>query len=873
MIYRAPRRTLPKMHWAYTLLLLMASISATWGQTIKGRIVEKSTHAPIPYANIILLGSAQPTGTSCNAEGYFVITLSKGSYKHKARLQISSLGYRTIEYQWEPRQGEQLGDIGLEEASDELEAVVVRPRRERYRRKNNPAVMLMERIIKAKESNRISAFADYSYQEYEKILISQIGTQPGKKYFGVKAEIADRYRDTARLVDAYTMPLSLREKQTVYAARHGSKLLPIITGRRLKGIEEAMDEGGATNGLDILLRDIDIYDNNIEMLLTEFPSPLNEYWATHFYKYYIQDTVSYRGAPCFLMHFRPMNPRSMGLSGQIWVDTLALSMRHVEMSLPMVSSVNWVERMEVGIEFAPMESPLGEVWLPHSQTLGIVLKPTGLMPAGLEVEVKRRYHSYRFGSDALRPEYRDPRSRLPEQERLEAMLIRPGSYGLVDRPEALTPKEYKAIAFVDYLRGRRSFGWVSSVGRMFATGFLPLPIKPLEKDRIKVDLGPYETILGYNDLEGLRLRLGGMTTANLMQHFFAEGYVTYGLRDQRWKYYTKLTYTPRRRNYHAEETPRHLLSLVAQQDLFIPGEERISMFKDGLASLLGNIDNRTRYYGDRLALIYTRDWTEELSTTLTAEYMRKTPTGDLNYYRLGEDLKAHRVDHIETGFVSLDTRWIVGGAGIRAVRQGTSLDFTRYRPSIEASIRLYPGGIWGNTSTYAHLSGDYRQRIHLSMWGRLDAELGGGMVLGDAPQTSLFHPRANTSWVLRGGSFQTLRPLEYMADRYLRFQGTYHPNGLLLSRIPLLRHLNLREVLSVQGYWGDLSARARRPRPGLEYLPEFVTPMNDHLHLEVSAGIENILNIFRVDYFYRLTDRKSPSAQRHVVRIQTKLSF
>lgn len=857
-----------------TSLLCLCRIDMVEAQTLSGQVVDAKTKEAIPYANVLVQGGEKGIGTSCDASGRFRLELPTASVSRgRVKLLFSSMGYKSLEYTWREDSRPALGRIALQEAYDELEAVVVRPRKERYRRKNNPAVMLMERVIEAKDRNRVAAFEDYSYQEYEKILISQVGSRPGKRYFGLKAEVADRFRDSATLISSVTMPLSLREKQTVFAARGGSSLLPVITGRRLHGVEAAMDEGGTTNSIDMLLADFDVYDNNLQLLLTEFPSPLNRQWATHFYKYYIQDTVSYEGAPCFLMHFRPMNPRSVGMNGHIWIDTVQLSMRHVEMTLPNVASVNWVERMSISTSFAPVQTPRGEVWLPKTKKLGLVLKPTGLIKQGLEVEVERDYHSYRFGQDALRPEYLDPRSLLPESERLAAMLIKPGNYGLVERPQALSRKEQKAVDFVNYLQTHRGFNILSSIGRLFATGFFSIPLEPLNKERIKFDLGPYETLVGYNQLEGVRLRLGGMTTANLMQHLFLEGYASYGLRDQRWKYYAQATFTPKRRNYHAFEHPRDHISLTAHRDLFIPGDEGSSMFKDGLASLLGNIDNRIRFYGDKYALSYVKDWTDQFSTSISAQYIRKVPTGDLAYYRLDEQLVPQSVDHIAQTSINLGANLSIGGGRFRQVRQGKSFDLTRYRPSFGVSLSLYPKGLPGNMQTYAHLSGSYSQRIHLSLFGRLDAEVNAGIALGAAPQTSLFYPTANTGWILRGGAFQTLQPLEYIADRYLRFQGTYHLNGLLLSRLPLIKYLNLREVVSLHGFWGDMSADARKPRVGAEYLPQFARPMNNHLHLELSAGVENIFNILRVDYFYRLTDPHLPVSHRQAIRVQTKITF
>ncbi|MDO4707818.1 MAG: DUF5686 family protein [Porphyromonadaceae bacterium] len=844
-------------------------------QTLQGRLIDAATKEGIPLGTVVLGGPIKGIGTSCDLDGNFTLSIPREAIRNRrVTLHLSSIGYEARDYVWVQDSPSQLGTIALKEASNELDPVVVRPTKERYRRKNNPAVMLIERAIAVKDSNQLKQFADYSFQEYEKILFSQVGVTKGKKYFGLSASVADVYKDTSTLVGTHTMPLSLREKQTIYAARGGTKLEPVITGRRIHGIEEAIDEGTVTNGIEELIGgDIDVYANNIKLLMTEFPSPMNRHWATSFYKYYIKDTVDYQGAPCFLMHFRPMNPRNVGLMGHVWIDTVQLSLRHVEMEMPRLAGINWVTKMTMGVDFAPMPTPKGEFWLPTKKSLAMIVKPSDLFAQGVEVQVERELHSYRFGPEALRAEYLDPRVLLPEDEREGAMVDRAGTYGIVDRPSPLSLKEQKAVDFRTYIYKHKGFQLVTSLGRLFATGYLPVPFDLQRKERVKLDLGPYETMVGYNAVEGWRFRFGAMTTANLMQHVFLEGYAGYALGDQKWKYYGKLTFTPRKCVYQVSEGPRNNLSLMATREVFNPDEEKSWMFKDDITSFLGSFQNRMRYYGDKYRVEYERDWSSTFSTSVWAEYLRKRGAGDLHFYQYDSHLQPYEIDYVDQAHIGAELSWIFGRARLRTVREGKGLDLTRYRPKLEATVRVYPKGVLGNPTTYALTSASYSQRLQLSIWGRLDAELEAGAVWGDAPQTSLFNPNASSGWVLRNRTFQTLRPLEYVADKYLRFQGTYHMRGLILNRIPLIKHMRLREVLSLHGYWGHISERNRLPREGMPYLPSTSIPMAGRLHLEVGAGIDNIFNLFRVEYFYRLTDPHIPASDRHAVRIRTSVTF
>lgn len=51
------------------------------------------------------------------------------------------------------------------------------------------------------------------------------------------------------------------------------------------------------------------------------------------------------------------------------------------------------------------------------------------------------------------------------------------------------------------------------------------------------------TTISGNSLEGVRLRVGGMTTANLNPYWFASGYLAYGTNDRKLKYNVKLTHS------------------------------------------------------------------------------------------------------------------------------------------------------------------------------------------------------------------------------------------------------------------------------------------------------------------------------------------
>ena len=103
---------------------------------------------------------------------------------------------------------------------------------------------------------------------------------------------------------------------------------------------------------------------------------------------------------------------------------------------------------------------------------------------------------------------------------------------------------------------------------------------------------------------------------------------------------------------------------------------------------------------------------------------------------------------------------------------------------------------------------------------------------------------------------------------------TYYLKGWILNRIPLIKWLRLREVVSFSGVFGDLTDK-NNPMltPGLFKLPEGTMPMGKQPYLEASVGLENILKILRIDYYRRLTYLDNPGIKKGGVRIALRFSF
>ena len=96
-----------------------------------------------------------------------------------------------------------------------------------------------------------------------------------------------------------------------------------------------------------------------------------------------------------------------------------------------------------------------------------------------------------------------------------------------------------------------------------------------------------------------------------------------------------------------------------------------------------------------------------------------------------------------------------------------------------------------------------------------------------------------------------------------------------LNRIPGVKWLRLREVISFSGFYGGLTDKnnpALDPT-GLYRFPEGTSPMGRTPYLEASVGLENIFKILRIDYYRRLTYLDQPNIKKGGVRIALRFSF
>ena len=302
------------------LLQAVTGVAVLYAQSMtsaSGIVKDSITGEPLAFVSVYFDGST--IGAMTDDNGAFALQNDKGYNK----LAVASLGYDTKILDLKTGQKNDGLTIDLRPTAFEISEVIVKPKREKYSRKDNPAVELIKKVIEHKNDNRIEAKDEYQTEVYEKLSLSLDDFNPDfeKNKFMKKFKFIKNYLDSSEFNGKPILTLSVRETiADRYYQKHPKTEKTIVKGKRMQGVDQTLDDGGGiTSNLEEIFQGINIFDNNINILLNRFVSPLSSTLATSYYKYYIMDTLDIGGDKCVDLAFVPVNSQSYGFTGRLYI--------------------------------------------------------------------------------------------------------------------------------------------------------------------------------------------------------------------------------------------------------------------------------------------------------------------------------------------------------------------------------------------------------------------------------------------------------------------------------------------------------------------------------------------------------------------------
>lgn len=858
-------RTIRFNCWLVLLLIIAGLPLLAQGQSVtsaSGIVKDSITGEPLSYVSVLFKNST--IGAMTDDNGYFTLQNSNGY----TTLLVSSMGYTDKLIQLHSGKKNEGLNVQLRPTSFELNEVVVKPKRERYSRKDNPAVELIKKVIEHKADNRIESKDEYQVETYEKLSLALDNFSPNmdKNNFTRKFKFITNYLDTSEFNGKPILTVSVRETLAEQYYRKKPKAeKTIIKAKRMQGVDKSMDEGGISANLAEIFQGVNIFDNNINILLNRFVSPLSSTLAVSYYKYYIMDTLDVGGTKCVDLGFVPVNSESYGFTGRLYVTLDGnYALKKVTLNVPSHINLNFVDKLRIEQTFRQAED---STWVKDSENTYInfyIINGTQQFYA----HNVRSYENYQFEIANRDSVF----GLLGETHLAMKAAAQPDSFWVNHRHIPLKEKESALNELLAQMRKVPVFNVIIKTAEILITGFIPTKS---DAKKSKFDFGPMNTTFSSNSLEGFRMRLSGMTTANLSKNWFADGYLAYGISDRKFKYNGRLTYSFTPKDYHAGEFPRNNLSAMHEYDVYTPGQDFLFTSKDNMfvAIKVGTPVTHMQYIR-KTQLQYDKDWTNNLSLMAWARIENNEAAGTLRYNQMNEDGTLTPWSSFDKTEVGLQLRYAPGERAYngRAGRE-SPFNLSKDAPVFKVTHQLGVKALGGDFQ-YNHTEVSAEKRIWLSSFGHIDALVKGGKVWDKVPFPLLILPNTNQSLTIQPEAFNMMNAMEFVADQYVSLSMTYYLKGWILNRVPLIKWLRLREVVSFSGIYGGLSDRNNPTlTPGLFQLPDGTMPLGNKPYMEASVGLENILKILRVDYYRRLSYLDNPGIKKGGFRIALRFSF
>ena len=713
-----------------------------------------------------------------------------------------------------------------------MKGVVVKSRRNRYSRKDNPAVELMRRVIAAKKKTDLNNHDFYQYNKYQKITVAVNDIHPSdldSGFFAKKQWLIDQI-ETSPYNHKLILPLSVDETVTQHLYRKDPKSeKDIIMGQQSTGINQFLETGDIINTmLKDVFTDVDLYDNQVRLLQHPFTSPIGKD-AISFYRYYIEDTVYVDQNLCYHLQFLPNNQQDFGFRGDLYI--LADSTLHLKkcvLSIPKRSDVNFIDDLTLTQEYTKL--PNGE-WVLSVDDMVVELKVAKFLSKALVVRTTR-LSDYAF-------------DKLPKQlfkgkasTRREAnAMMRDEAFWNQYRTVELTKSEDGMSAFIHRIEQLNGFKYVLFAGKALVENFVETGDMYHPS---KVDIGPVNTMLTSNFIDGLRTRVSAQTTANLNKHWFLSGYYAHGWRSRRNYYKGELTYSFNKKDYLPREFPKRTLTFTSTYDIMSPSDKFMHTDKDNVFTALkwAKVDKMMFYNRQQLQF----EWESEggLRSIVGVKTEEDKPAGALSF----------PVDHLRTTEFNVNFQFSPGRTYINTKQRRipVNLDAPVFTLGHTMGVKLL-GGQYHYNFTEAGIF----KRFWMNSWGKIDAYAKAGIQWNKVPYPLLIMPAANLSYITQDETFNMINNMEFLNDRYASLHVSWDLNGKLFNRIPLLKKLKWREYLGVKTLWGKLSDKnnpnllANSGDPAVWAFPTGSYVMDPKRpYVELIAGIHNIFKLLHV---------------------------
>ncbi|MDR5589483.1 DUF5686 and carboxypeptidase-like regulatory domain-containing protein [Christiangramia sp. SM2212] len=826
---------------AYFLFIFFIGINFLQAQTKVGGVVNDDAGKTVPFANVVFANSS--TGTTTNEDGEFYLQ----SDANFDTIIVSFIGYKTLEVPLESSVNLKM-EITLEQEASSLDEVVIY--RGKTSKKNNPAIDILKRVWENRRSNGVKAFDQYSYKEYEKLEfdINTIdSTLIESRIFNGMEFIFD-YADTNNVTGKTYLPMFINESlNKVYGDNILNQEKEVLLGNKNSGFSQNRN---LIEYVKDIYDDYDIYKNYIKFFDKSFVSPIST-TGIDTYNYVLSDSAYVDNKWCYNIVYYPRRENELTFKGDFWVNDTTWAVKNINLETTKDVNINWIKQVYIEQDFKVLNDSVFVITKDFFMAdFGLNKKKTS---RGIYAKRTLLYDEYEFNKEKAASFYQQPVYN-PQSE----AYSRSEEFWAENRMERLNEDEEGIYVMLDSLTKTKAFNRLYDIATIAQSGYVEFD---------GWDYGPVYSTFGFNDVEGVRTRFGGRTYFGQNDPWRIEAYGAYGFKDKKFKYGIS-------GKVLLDHKSRLILTGGNRRDVEQLGTS-LTNSTDVLGRSLASSSLLNVGDNDKLSSINLSVFAIEMEplknfkVRVGANYRVLKPASpefSLDYY-VDEDRTIVDSEINQTELSTILT-WTPGrkvsGFGVER-NVINEEDF----PTIFLNYSLGIKDVFKSDFEYKKLQFFYNQPLLVGGLGRSNVSLEAGKTFGAIPLGLLSVVPGNQTYFALYNTFPTLDFYEFVTDSYSAIHIDHNFNGRIFSRIPLLRELNLRELVGFRAVYGDISQESRDiDASGLP----LIAPDSDPFY-EYSVGIGNIFKVMRFDVHFRGNYFDNPDARSMAFTIDFGFHF
>ncbi len=816
-------------------LLLFISISGFAQKTIvTGRVIDAGTGDPIPFANVLFVGTS--TGTTTDFEGYYKMEIGLPVDS----VQCSYIGY--IKRTKAVRQGvTQVINFQLAEDVISLQEVVILAG-------ENPAYPIMRGVIDNKKNNDKRSLEAYQYETYTKIEVDvdNITDKFRQKKFVKKiTQVLDSIERIAGEDGKPILPVFISETMSEYYYRKTPKLQhEKIVKSKITGV--GVEDGSLVSQfIGSSFQEYNFYNNWLNIVSKDFVSPIADGWKLY-YDYDLSDSAMIGNDFCYRLDFYPKREQDLAFYGTMWITKEHFALKQIDASINESANLNYIEKIKIQQELA---ATAAGPWIPVKSRILLDIGEITDSMAGVLAKFYTSVKNVKVNEPQEPSFYAHP---IEVAE--DFKLNNTDEYWNSHRHEPLTASEMSVYQMIDTLKNIPVVKTYTEIINIAVNGY---------KKVGKIDVGPYLSIYANNSVEGSRFQLGFKTNIDFSNKWILGARLAYGIKDNRYKYsgfaeriFSRNHWTTARLEYTSD------LDQVG-----LAAEDLIGNTVFLTATKFGRLIRP--YYYNQMKFTAQRELFKGYTQKIVFNYRTFDPAYNFAYFSEPNRTDSPIRTNFEIAEITVESRFAKDELHVQNDNQRVSLGTQKW-PIFTLRYTRGLSGIVGSDFDYNRVGLNIRKDLRMGLLGTSNFNINAEHIFETLPYPLLKAHIGNESNFFTTAAFNLMNFSEFASDSYAYLKYNHYFEGFILNRIPLMKKLKWRLVATGNILFGRLDRR------NLDLLPEFDLEGNEVLpigylssdpYVEVGYGVENIFKILRVDFLHRLTYLDNPDANKFGVKV------